>query len=349
MKKQINLFIDTNVFIRQHFNFNSGRLLNLSNLSKQGFVKLYITDIVDREIQKNIYESIQSEFIGCKITKNVINLNLQDIISQCMRNYEKYKRDNLNIISCFVKDISKEVFDKYFSNKPPFDTKKESKKYEFPDAFNIESVKNWAEKNNTTVTFLSADQDFKTYIDSVSCIKYETNIENLLNALNKQSKLYNKTKELFNALKQDILEDLKSDIFNLSLSDYDIYFHSQREYMDGCFDPDYELYDFQIDEESFSIVEPFNILDIDEKNECAEIESTLTYKINALFEETDYSCAIYDKEDGIRYGVQYNNHEGNYIIKINFYATVDMKKNSINAIGYDSEKPNPQIRFFECI
>ncbi|MDH8410079.1 PIN domain-containing protein, partial [Klebsiella pneumoniae] len=49
------------------------------------------------------------------------------------------------------------VFEKYFSNAPPFD--QPGKKKEFPDAFTLEAVNNIAVKRNHKVYIVSEDND----------------------------------------------------------------------------------------------------------------------------------------------------------------------------------------------
>jgi hypothetical protein len=255
----------------------------------------------------------------------------------------------LTVVPCFKKDISKKIFDKYFNSEPPFDTKKEKKKYEFPDAFSIETINNWLTSNMKTAIFLSSDQDFKSYIDMNPQIQHETNIAKLLNTLNQQSDLYNKALDTYNILKDDILNQVKSDIMDLSQYDYDVYFYSQREYMDGCYQPNCELYDVIPDEYSFNINQACNILDLDIEENRAELEIGITYEVDAYFEESNYEFAIYDKEDNKYYGVEYNTQEGKYLINLDVYVNIDLKRKKIAYILYDAEKPNPQIRFFEKI
>jgi hypothetical protein len=58
-----------------------------------------------------------------------------------------------------------EVLTRYFDTKPPF-AKKESKRHEFPDAFALLTLENWAAANSTLVLVVSHDNDWNTYIEA---------------------------------------------------------------------------------------------------------------------------------------------------------------------------------------
>ena len=74
--KTKNLFIDTQFFYGEQFNFNSKVISSLSNLAKLGHINLFITDLTLIEIENKIKKKINTAFkkistSDCRILNNL--------------------------------------------------------------------------------------------------------------------------------------------------------------------------------------------------------------------------------------------------------------------------------------
>ncbi|WP_418055470.1 PIN domain-containing protein, partial [Priestia megaterium] len=49
-----NIFLDTSIYIQKNFTFQNDAFQSLLNLSKEGYIQLYTTNITHNEILSNI-------------------------------------------------------------------------------------------------------------------------------------------------------------------------------------------------------------------------------------------------------------------------------------------------------
>lgn len=338
-----NIFFDTSIIIKECFNWE-GIFSSFVKLQNEGKIFLYITDVIDKEIKSNIKKKISEEFPKIKYIKKIANLKEDNLIESSLKNYEAFKKKNLKVISSIDFNLYEETLKRYFEAQPPFDGKIQ-KKHEFPDAFNILTIKKWADKNKQKAIFLTSDIDCKSYIEeNKNNLLYENDANILLDKINRQSDLYNKALELYEQNKELLLEDLKTNIENIEWHKYLIHYYSYRDYKYGAIDPDYEIIGLDIEENSFEITNE-NLLEVDEKS--AYFNFSISYKIQAAFEEVDYSCATYDKEDDIYWGKKYNYADHKYLIELdNIEVEFDLENNSYEILT-EFDELKPEIYFFE--
>ena len=157
----MNIFLDTSIFIQQNF-FRGKKLENLAKLASQGFIKLFLTSLNDKEIIKKIndecdkLEEAESLFLRKletthKIVKNFYELEeMNNFITKNLRDnllnkYEDFKDfAKIKIIKTSDYFDIESVIDDYFLNNPPFSNKKE-KKSEFPDAISLKIISEYLE------------------------------------------------------------------------------------------------------------------------------------------------------------------------------------------------------------
>ncbi|WP_243546630.1 PIN domain-containing protein [Pseudodesulfovibrio tunisiensis] len=151
---------DTTFFFEQKFDWKSRKNLLLQQLHADGLIEVYIPEVVDREIQNHLTQQAKKAFASIKKqfdnTPAIAVSNLEPIkamviffqsresknslISRVIEEYEEFKQLLDVTIIPLACERSTNVFNDYFSLKPPFENK-EQKKNEFPDAFAIESTK----------------------------------------------------------------------------------------------------------------------------------------------------------------------------------------------------------------
>jgi PIN domain len=170
-----NLIIDTQYFINKSFDFESTELNSLSELAKKNYVAVFITDITDREIKKKIYEEISITHEKL-LTSNLRYLKAVPLFRRFLATYDlsrlmyffisKYETFKTNCkVSIITSDQVKllDVFEDYCNQRLPFSNSKNNKKHEFPDAFALKAIKEWAEKEDLKAYLLSGDSDWELY------------------------------------------------------------------------------------------------------------------------------------------------------------------------------------------
>ncbi len=184
-----NVFIDTSVFIRNNFLFKRNeKLAELTNLHYEGKINVFLTEITYKEVISNITEKMQKatqklKTSDCIILKNFIKsynmlTNCNNCVERVIKDFEQYIKQTGIIIINIDKNLTQAVFNKYFNLEPPFS---EKKKYEFPDAFTLETIENWCIKNNTKTYFVSDDVDCKDFAEKSNNIKCLTSLSELIN------------------------------------------------------------------------------------------------------------------------------------------------------------------------
>lgn len=195
LRYPLNVTIDTNIFEANHFDFGTGSTMSvLAKQIQNGKVKLVLSDIVIREVEKHISNRVdevcgkarklRQDYLHILPEQYLTNIGLElyiqipekgtihekaqkvfaDFISHC--NVERLNTGGINI---------EKVLDDYFSVCPPFENS-EKKRKEFPDAFIAEEIKNRF-GSDETVAIISQDKQCTENLR----IDYE--VEDVLEAL----------------------------------------------------------------------------------------------------------------------------------------------------------------------
>uniref|UniRef100_A0AAU6WP78 PIN domain-containing protein n=1 Tax=Chryseobacterium endophyticum TaxID=1854762 RepID=A0AAU6WP78_9FLAO len=314
------VFIDTSIFESE--NYFEGRNINLLlHLSQENLISLKITDIIYREIQKrleehsnkavNLYKNQKIEFNQeARILRNINLLNDQfkkDNIKSLKENSrqlllqkfdETIKNNNIEIINTNIADAS-EILDDYFAIKSPF--KEGNKKNEFPDAFNINTIKHWCKKNFHNCFFITNDKDFTNYEHpQINC---EFNLSTLLELLYVENS--DIKEEIFNRIYQDSLSEIEYETESSLTSSLES-FAFEVLYNDPWME-DVEVNFHAFEEIQFDIV---LINEIKTDTFTYEIELNIKYSVDCDY--TDLNSALYDKEDGIWLGEVNRNEKRNF-------------------------------------
>lgn len=343
-----NIFLDTSIFVNQCFCFDNKQLQTLIQLKEEGKLNLYITETIKEEVLNRIKYSIEQ---GKKVIKKDahilgahLNIDENNIIKNLQNKFSNYL-EHFKIINLPTENIGNTIIKNYFGNKPPFDTSKEKKKQEFPDAFILETIKYWCNENNQNAIFISSDKDCKTFIDSFNKLSYEESLSKFLDKINKENNLFDTANKIYNDNLQDIELSLEKLIENIESFDYEIYYASTRDYQKGYMEPNFEIDNIDITEYP-KIIEK-ELIDIDETSAYYNI--TISYKISAEFHSEDYSYAIYDDEDDKWYGVknEYINKEYEIVID-NLDLTINLSNETFE-IETEIKELKPVIKFYETI
>ncbi|MFL1802814.1 PIN domain-containing protein [Plesiomonas shigelloides] len=289
-----NLFIDTQYFVKNNFDFSSTAFITLKSLCENEELKYFITSVVQQEVEsrialsiKNALNSLQSFKKKAQILSTIDNALLAPLFSEFNEDelaekvtdaFNKYNTD----CKCeYIKATAinpEMLLDLYFSKKPPFGEGK--KKAEFPDAISLLSLESHLGINEKAYV-ISEDNDLKTYCDANHRLIFIDSLEKLLDIYNQHSNARtNKIKQYITNNKEEI-----KTIISEYINSCDIYNNSTWE--------DSEVDSFIIDN-----IDDFDVNVIEVNNESCQL--TFDAQINITVEVTgpNFENGFYDKEDG---------------------------------------------------
>lgn len=287
------VFVDTSVFIQEHYFQNNNRINTLVQLHVAGLLDFISTDITINEIHghfindiKSIYSSLLNDNSGLQKKGVELSLNIDsefDICKHCSDIFDKYiSRTSTYIIPYSELTDIKPIFDKYFQEAPPFHSGK--KKNEFPDAFVLGLLDAYCEhKGLPKIIVLAADKDFanyaSTYLDYKDYKQYVTEKSAEQDILSNIKQLLNNKKDEYRSI---IEEDLSE-----ALNDEAIYYNILQST---------EINDIEIDSIDLDLkTDDFSIISQTDEYYILEVPLEISFVVDV--EYIDYSYATYDKED----------------------------------------------------
>ena len=137
----------------------------------------------------------------CSIEKQLDEVNIYEALVKALDNL--YSNAYVLEYPC-----PNAVFEKYFNKKPPFS---EKKKNEFPDAFVIESILDYIEKNDCTLLVISNDGDWN---DALKEQEKVVIVKDINEALEKLQKLSEELIDTYLGLEKRIIELVKEKVFD---------------------------------------------------------------------------------------------------------------------------------------
>ena len=301
-----NIFIDTSIFKDQCFDVENRQFQSLERLRQSGLINLFITDVVKAEVENRIKFEVED---GAKLVKKkartlwtYFNTKKEDITQDLLNKFNNYIKKNFTLIEVPENGIGKRIIYNYLNNKPPFDTSKEDKKHEFPDAFIIEAIAEYLEERNWKGIFLSGDHDCISFINNNERLDYEEKIGTLLNRLNtKNDECTAKISQAMNNQNSNLVSVLNAFLESLDIDHYG--YDTDELSQNSFFDFDISSVDYIEDSLEFSRTD-YYIYDIDSETEYVQLAISVQYQVNAVLNADDYSNASYDKEDDRYYFVE---------------------------------------------
>jgi len=189
-----HIFIDTSIFQSESFFKKSGRVSKLFKLAAEDKLHILMPEITRQEWLKHYQNGAKlpcnefqrkAELMGdttkiAEALKVISAINSSTIIEESLS--EHLAKSKVQIIGYdYCKDVSG-VFGKYFSKQKPFGA--DSKKDEFPDAFVLSSLEEYAkEKHIRKIIIFSGDGDMNGY---ESDILVPEDIANFLDKITKE-------------------------------------------------------------------------------------------------------------------------------------------------------------------
>lgn len=348
-----NLVVDTQYFVSIKFDFNHHALLKLKKLIDKKSIKLFLTEITVREVNKKIDDKISSAF--SKITSGdfpflkaissfssfVESYDVPRAIEEVKENFEIFLKEfQVEIIPCDTVKIS-DIFSMYFEIKAPFSEKKMK---EFPDAFVLASISEWCKNENESVYLLSKDIDWKNYVSN-NYIYTSKNNGPLL--------IYQEELSPFidSVIRKD--KELKDQV---SFADKELEKNWEiikKGISNEFYDLEFESYGYNEEEVADVYLIDCRILEkdiLEAKQDAASYELLIEFDLIVKFDISDFTNAFYDGEDSTYYNVKshhiYNRFsiEESVVVDFSFEGGLDRNFNveniehSIGTIVLDFEE-----------
>jgi len=215
----VHVFMDTQVYINESFNFNEKG--NLSFFRKQvlnGNIVHLTSEVILGEVEKHIRKDIidalgsVNKAVGDrklaifrdKRYPQLQHINEPEMLEEAIAIFRAFISDTKAFMLHIETVNLKSVISDYFEAKAPFGVKKD-KKSEFPDAFNLSMLRQYAAHNHPVV-ILSGDGDFSEEEDIV-CFK---TLGDLLNAIHSQDEITNNVKKYLGSKRQYLFDEVES-------------------------------------------------------------------------------------------------------------------------------------------
>lgn len=168
-----NVFIDTQSFVGHGLNFQHSALKAFQALCEKNRLYHITTTVVKREVESQITESIHEALSALKTfrrkarvlagAKNEAMLALftevddAHILKESIEVFSEFLRSTKANVLTLSGTNPENVLDRYFEKKPPFGDGK--KKAEFPDAFSLSALEQYAETEKEKIYVVSDDAD----------------------------------------------------------------------------------------------------------------------------------------------------------------------------------------------
>lgn len=278
--KMPHVFIDTNVFISQNYDYESTAFKQIISLAQAEKIFIYLTTITLREVEFHIERDVRKAheafegFRGkadLRILKNIVVPPLYGIFNGF--DIEKARDVLLNQFRQFLQEARvhvlevtnvsvDEIFDKYFSRTPPFG--EEKKKYEFPDAFALAALEQWCKESSGRMYVISSDTDLSAACALNQSLRLVQSLSEFLDLLTRRGEQAEFINRLFEAHKEEIEERVKSAVNPLNLI-YEPYGEVQYTYINSA-----------------KILKHY-LIEVDEGKAIFDVTAEVKYSANVLY------------------------------------------------------------------
>lgn len=164
-----SLYIDTEVFVRNGYRFDTEAFTRMLDTFVKGGIRLLIPEMMERELLRKFGEQAEKAANALNTahkTHPIASLSLiaiptkEELQSKCydemVRQWEAFKEHFIVEKLPLVGDLNN-VVNWYFKKEPPFSNKPK----EFPDAFILSALEHYHKEHKANIAVVSGDGDFK--------------------------------------------------------------------------------------------------------------------------------------------------------------------------------------------
>lgn len=335
---KINVFIDSNIFIKERYSISdNSRLGLLKKHVNEGKVSIFSNIVIFNEIVKHAKKDFTDLFRDLEYSKKRVRKGIpkgliedtviEDLVSA--NNPELLADILIQKVISFFSDAKVEMFDNkntdvdklivdYFNSNPPFEIKTD-KKHEFPDAIVIQSIRN-RRAAITPLIVITEDDGFKKALSGDGDIEVLDNLKVLLDRINQNDRLYESIKNSLMLTTQhpkfrsELLSMISFDVIGIDGYDCD-----RDNICEG-----YEFDQTDVQDGQILDINLVSINDIDQNNINATLSCKFHFLIWASF--TDFENAIYDNEEKTYYNVREIELEETHEIETDIDVTLSISR-----------------------
>lgn len=293
------VLVDTSAFTEANSDFiglHSALLPSFFDAATEKGIVLLTHPILDKEIQKHIedssiykeYQKLVTQLGKCKDVLILAEYNDTDLFKKITsfdikaKTYETFAHNYSKAVRLGYPDPAI-IFDKYFSAEPPFSATGK-KKSEFPDAFVIESARQYLDEHpNEVLLVVSRDGDWEKAFSGIDNAVICSSISDAVTKINK----------IESVLSEEIIAELFKMAYQEMLAN--VQFSAECE----CYDmSDYEFAeDFEADRIEVTCISDI-IVPLKITRSSLLIKTTATISVDGHGVVLDEDSSIWDKEDG---------------------------------------------------
>lgn len=222
------IFVDASTIIRHNYDIQSAPFATLRQLAEKAEVVVLTTDITQREIAKHIKAdvgeaaaSVTRASSQARVLKNLKDAPVKGLFEpldvaasekEIASNVRKYFNSQGFVTIRASDQPAGPVFERYFAGSPPFSRQK---KDEFPDAFVVQALEDWAAKNGFEVTVVAEDKDFEAACHQAPHLQYEASLRSAVDMLLSEVQPHvSEVRAAVNLLMPDVLRAVSDSVRN---------------------------------------------------------------------------------------------------------------------------------------
>ena len=288
------VFLDTEVFVRENFNYKSTRFKSLMSLASAGRIQVFSTDLTLREIETSIRSHVDGAVASVKPGPVLKNSDLprvkalfgkldvarirDELVGQLNQYMEVAKITVLDVPA----SVLSPVLDAYFARQPPFGPAKN--KAEFPDALVLETLREWCTQEESDLAIVSRDKGVGVACERDEALHHFNDLAEYLNALfASEEALSAFVREMIQAAHGSILKKAKE-----GFPDRGAFLGDEEGEVEEL-----ELIDVEFGEEAGDL----EIISLDRSHAEVELAVSLTFRCELSYKEP--GTGIWDSEETV--------------------------------------------------
>lgn len=230
-----------------------------------------------------------------------------------------------------------ELMQRYFGARPPFSSKKEDKKNEFPDALALISLEKWATENKTQIVVVSRDGDWISFCNESERLIVVDDFAKALSFFHAEASVAANvlTGKLRNGELPNFIRSLKSRIEQY-VDNIDFFAEAASSYFF-----DYETHDYGVTSTSLDDLSSIQLLPIATTDDYIDFEVSVTVIVNV---PTTFNFTVKDGIDRDYVPIGSGKYEVSEIIELSLLITIakeDLEAGEMDDIINDIEVDGP--------
>ena len=345
IKYPLYVTLDTNIFDANKLDFSKESTLGLLvNYVEAGKIKIVLSNIVIKEVEKHVIKSSDSICSAFReLRKKALSIASEGLLEQVgikpdalFLNKIEYQEKCLGVWNKFLESLKpeimdlslvdlKEIVDDYFEIKPPFENN-EKKRKDFPDAFIANQIRERFGKDKI-IAIISNDKGFKKACGRSENHVFFTSLGELYNTMNSQEKEYTAVLQEINSLIVNYTFEIRDAIKNEECVEV----HGLSYDKDGI-ESGFNYTDFEVT--SIKNIN-FHVRTIDEITDeiaLATLLCTADVEVECSYE--DYDNAAWDAETRTFYFLQARTNIERHRARFGIRIELNRKENNLRIIPF---------------